>query len=74
MENVEIRFYDNDAYSYCKISIDLKRQIQITIEDETQAMKFQSISLNKMTALKLIKELKRNIGKLNEEEAIYGNW
>jgi hypothetical protein len=63
MENVEIRFYDKEFKKSLVVDTsELSDCIAFIIQDKESS---KSIFLNKETSIKLVKELKRNIGKLN---------
>ena len=63
MENVEIRFYDKEFKKSLVVDTsELSDCIAFIIQDKESS---KSIFLNKKTSIKLVKELKRNIGKLN---------
>jgi hypothetical protein len=71
MANLEIRFFDKDfEKSITTMSTPLSKNVLITLTDNDGDKK--CIYLNKETAIKLVKELKRNIGAINDLEKSNG--
>jgi len=69
MENVKLLFFndEDDKQLECFATADCKIFIEITDNDMDHQFKLQNIVLNKSTAIRLVRELKKQIGFLESE-------
>jgi|GWRWMinimDraft_5_1066013.scaffolds.fasta_scaffold67224_2 hypothetical protein len=69
MENVKLLFFNDEDNKQleCFATADCKIFIEITDNDIEHQFKLQNIVLNKSTAIRLVRELKKQIGFLESE-------
>lgn len=65
MENVKMLFFDSSDYKNVLQVRNSGCDILITIENSTE---YTSVYLNKATAVRLVRELKKQIGNLKTDE------